>query len=111
MNIRSIRIILIGWAIICLIAPAYSFINYPIMKLPTDVALRGIETNYIDVESLNEKDLDAYEFNKSWVLGNDEGLKKSAETRHTIVLVIGIGTSMFCILLALCLPHLTRRGL
>ncbi len=105
---KKIRIFLVVWGVACLITPVLSALEYPLMKISTEGAMHTIENSFINIDLMSPEDMKSYEFLKSWILGNDKMLNKSAKVRQRAVVFLGISTSFLCFLGAIYLPHLIR---
>ncbi|WGO99459.1 hypothetical protein QFX18_05210 [Saccharophagus degradans] len=107
---KKIRIFLVVWGFVCLVTPVLSALKYPLMKLTTEGAMHSIENSFINIDTMAAEEKKSYDFLKSWILGNDKMLKKSAKVRQYAVMFLGVSTSLLCFLGAIYLPYLTRRS-
>lgn len=105
---KGTRIFLIVWGLICLITPVLSALEYPLMKLTTPKAITSIENSFINTEQITKEEKKSYEFLRSWILGNDKALIKSAKFRQKTTIFLGVFSAIFCFLGAIYFPRLAR---
>ena len=107
-NMKIIRLSLLLWGLLCFALVGIGGLSFPMIKLPTPMALATIEDRYIDLELLTKEEVEEYEFNKQWIVWNYEGLLGSSLTRMKCLAILGIFTGLISILGAVFWPRITR---
>jgi len=98
---KTIKILLFVWGMICLGAIVKGAIEYPIVKINTPGALAIIEQDIIKKEELNSEEVERFELAKSSILNNYKGLERSAKLRQQLLYITAGFNVLVCIFLLL----------
>ena len=69
----------------------YSWAEYPIMKITTDVAMSAIETDFLR-EDLSAAEKKSFEFYARWIKENQDGVSKAWSNASASIFYLFMGT-------------------
>lgn len=96
-------------AVVALCLSAYCFVQVPFDKLSTEVALEGIEREYIDRGRFDAQQLEDLDRRLRWIRGNSSAYKLARERLWQAGVYGFWAFTLFCGLMGFSMPDALRK--